>query len=58
MTNSLDPDEVAHHEPPHLDGSTLFANSTIFIFGSISVITTDLAYLIKAKFLRDLNLLS
>ena len=29
--NSVDSDEVAHDEPPYLDGSTLFAFSSVLI---------------------------
>ena len=32
--NSVDPGEVAHNEPPHLD-LHCFSNSTIFIFGTL-----------------------
>ena len=37
-TNSVDSDEVAHNEPPHLD--LQFANSTVFIVTALSVYST------------------
>ena len=32
-SNTVDPDETAHHEPPHLD--LVFANSAIVVFGAL-----------------------
>ena len=41
MTNSVEPNEVAHYEPPHL---SLFANSTIFVLGLIALSKAKIVY--------------
>ena len=37
MANSVDPDEVAHYEPPHL-GIRCLQMYLFFIFGPLSII--------------------
>ena len=39
MANSVDPEEVAHDEPPHLY-LHCFANSAVFISGALNVNAT------------------